>query len=34
MHKSEQNNPSNGEPDAALEGTLYGKLNVALEDAP
>ena len=34
MCKSAQNNSSNGEPDAALEGTLYDRVNVALESAP
>ena len=34
MRKSSQNNSSNGEPDDALEGTLDGGLNVALEGAP
>ena len=27
-------NSSNGEPDAALEGTLHGGLNATCEDAP
>ena len=27
------NNSSNGEPDAALKGTLHGGVNVALEGA-
>ena len=34
MRKSAHNNSSNGEPDAALEGTLHGGLHVALEGAP
>ena len=35
MHKSKmQNNSSNDGPDAALEGTLNGGINVALEGAP
>ena len=31
--KSAQNNSYNCVPDAALEGTLHGELNVALEGA-
>ena len=34
MRKSAQNNSSDGGPDAAIEGTLHGGLNVALEGAP
>ena len=34
MRKSAQNNASNGEPDATLEGTLHGGVDVALEGAP
>ena len=34
MHKSAQNNSSNDGPDAALEDTFHGGVNVALEDAP
>ena len=34
MHKSAQNNSSNGGPDAALEGTLHSEVNVGLEGAP
>ena len=34
MRKSPQNNSPNGGPDAALEGTLYGRVNVSLEGAP
>ena len=34
MHKSGQNNSSNGGPDAALEGTLYGRVNVSIEGVP
>ena len=34
MHKSAQNNSSSGGPDAALEGTLHGGVNVALKGAP
>ena len=32
MRKRAQNNSSNGLPDAALEGTLHDRLNVALEE--
>ena len=32
--QSVQNNSSNGGPDAALECTLYGQFDVALEGAP
>ena len=34
MRKSAQSNSSNGRPDAALEGTLNGVVNVTLEGAP
>ena len=34
MRKSAQSNSANGGPDAALEGTLHGGVNVALEGAP
>ena len=34
MRRSAQNNSSNGEPYATLEGTLHGRVNVALEGAP
>ena len=34
MLKCVQNVSSNGGPDAALEGPLDGRLNVALEGAP
>ena len=34
MRRSAQNNSSNGGPDAAIEGTLHGRVNVALEGAP
>ena len=34
MCKSAQNNSLNGGPDAALEGTLHGGMNFALEGAP
>ena len=33
MRKRAHNNSSNGGPYAALEGTLHGRLNVALEGA-
>ena len=33
MRKSAQNNSSNDEPDAALEGTLHSEVNVALKGA-
>ena len=34
MHKSIQYNSSSGEPDAAVDGTLHGGLNVATEGTP
>ena len=34
MRKHVQNNSSNSGPDATLEGTLHGGVDVALEDAP
>ena len=34
MHKSAQSNSANGGPDAALEGTLNGGVNITLECAP
>ena len=33
MRKSAQNNSSDGGPDAVIEDTLHGGLNVALEGA-
>ena len=34
MIKIAQSHSSNGGPDAALEGTLHGGINVTLEGAP
>ena len=34
MPKRAQNSSSNGEPDAAVEDTLHGRVNVTLEGAP
>ena len=34
MHKCAQNNSSNNGPDAALEGTFHGEVNVTLESIP
>ena len=34
MGKNAQSNSANGGPDAALEGTLHGGVNVTLEYAP
>ena len=34
MRKNAQNNSSKGGPDALLQSTLYGGVNVALKGAP
>ena len=34
MRRSAQNNLSSGGSDAALEGTLHGRLKIAVEGAP